>query len=152
SHAGMNGSNPELRNPLPPPPQDVSHLSIHVSLKPPPQAVAPDESGGQGTPSTAWQDLEARWRAILGVEAAIDTLRQTMEGLQAEMQTSLKKTLTIEEKVHALNADVAQWNKAKSRVHYALPRVREFIHRATWALGAPERKKLGEVFKDDVRP
>ncbi len=75
-----------------------------------------------------------------------------MEGLQAEMETSSKKTLTTEEKVNALNADVAQWNKAKSRVHYALPKAREFIHRATWAMGTPERKKLEELFKNDIRP
>jgi hypothetical protein len=103
-------------------------------------------------PSTKWQDLEARWTAILGLEAAIDTLRLTVESLQTEMQTSLKQTLTTEEKVHALNADLTQWNKAKSRVHYALPKVREFIHRATWAMGTPERKNLEEPFKDHVQP
>jgi hypothetical protein len=79
-------------------------------------------------------------------------LRQTMEGLQAELQASLAKSLTLEEKLHALNADVAQWNKAKSRVHYTLPKMREFIHRATWALGAPERKALGDLLKEDSRP
>jgi hypothetical protein len=46
--------------------------------------------------------------------------------------------------------DVAQWTKAKSRVQFVLPKVREFIHRATWATSAPERKKLGELFKDYV--
>jgi hypothetical protein len=30
--------------------------------------------------------------------------------------------------------------------------VREFIHRATWALCSPERKKLEEVFKNHIRP
>ena len=45
-----------------------------------------------------------------------------------------------------------QWNKAKSRVHYALPKVREFIHRATWAMGTPERKKLDELFKNHIGP
>src|SRR5258708_22704269 len=44
SHSDMNGSNPEFGDPLPPPPQDVTHLSIYVSLKPPPQVVAPKES------------------------------------------------------------------------------------------------------------
>jgi hypothetical protein len=74
-----------------------------------------------------------------------------MEGLRAEMEGSSKKTLTTDEKVHALNADVAQWNKAKNRVHYALPKVREFIHRATWAIGTPERKELGELFKNPIQ-
>jgi hypothetical protein len=68
------------------------------------------------------------------------------------MENSARKTLTTEEKVHALNADVAQWNKAKNRVHYALPKAREFIHRATWAAGTPERKKLEEVFKNYIEP
>jgi hypothetical protein len=152
SHSGMNGSNPELRHPLPPPPQDVTHLNLYVSLKPPPQAVAPNESCEPEIPEAKWQDLEARWNAILGLEATTDTLRIRMERLRAEMEASWKKTLTTDEKVHALNADVLQWNKAKSRVHYALPKVKEFIHRAIWALSAPERKKLGELFKNHIQP
>jgi hypothetical protein len=152
SHSGMSGPDPELGHPLPPPPQDDTHLIIYVSLKPPPQAVAPDESREPEAPSAKWQDLEARWKAIEVLEATVDTLRQRMESLLAEMEGSLKKTLTADEKVHALNADVAQWNKAKSRVHYSLPKVKEFIHRATWAVGTPERKKLGELFKNHIQP
>jgi hypothetical protein len=33
-----------------------------------------------------------------------------------------------------------------------MPKVKEFIHRATWAMGTPERKKLEEFFKDHIRP
>ena len=65
SHSGMNGSNSELGHPLPPPPQDVAHLNLYVSLKPPPQAVAPNESREPEIPEAKWQDLEARWKAIL---------------------------------------------------------------------------------------
>ena len=100
------------------------------------------------TASEKWQDLEARWKALSGVEATMDTLRISMEGLRAEMESLLKRMLTTEEKVHALAADVAQWNKAKNRVHYALPKAREFIHHATWAKGTPERKRLDELFKN----
>jgi hypothetical protein len=150
SHSGMNGSNPELRNPLSPPRPDVIHLDLHVRLKPP--AVVAKESGEPEIPLAKWQDLEARWRAILGLEATIDFLRVSMEGLRAEMEGSTKKTLTTEEKLHALRADVAQWNKAKSRVHHALPKVREYIHRSTWAMGAPERRKLEELYKNHIRP
>jgi hypothetical protein len=146
------GSDPELRHPLSPPPQDVPHLTIHVSLKPPTQAAAPEESGEPEIPLAKWQDLEARWNAILGLEATVDTLRLRMEGLRTEMEAASRKTLTADEKVHALNADVAQWNKAKSRVHYALPKVREFIHRATWAMALPERKKFEELFKNHIQP
>jgi hypothetical protein len=152
SHSGVNGSNSELRRPLPPPPQDVAHLNLYVSLKPPPQTVAPDESREPENPEAKRQDLEARWKAILELEASIDTLRISMESLRTEMEASTRKTLTGEEKVHALNSDVAQWNKAKSRVLYSLPKVREFIHRSTWAAGAPERKKLEEFFKHHIRP
>jgi hypothetical protein len=151
SHSGMDGSNPELGRPLPSPSDDVSHLTVHVSVKPP-QVVAPTESGQPETASATWQDLEARWRAILGQEATIDASRLTMEGLRAELETWSKRPLKTEDKVNALNADVAQLNKVKSRAHYAVPKAREFIHRATWAMGTPERKKLEEIFKDDVRP
>jgi uncharacterized protein YoxC len=152
SHSGMNEPNSDLGRPLPPPAQDVMHLHLYVRLRPPPQAVAPNESCEPEVPETKWQDLEARWNAILGLEASVDTLRISMEALRAEMEASSRKMLTAEEKVHALNADVAQWNKAKSRVPYALPRVREFIHRSTWAAGTPERKKLEELFKNHIRP
>jgi hypothetical protein len=143
-HACNNGANPELRNPLSPPPQEVAHLEVLVRLKPP----RPSESIAPETPTEEWQVLEARWKGILGLEASVDTLRISMEGLQGEMDASLRKTLTHEEKLHARGADMSQWNKAKARVHYALPRVREYIHRATWAMGAPERRQLGELFKD----
>jgi hypothetical protein len=152
SHSGMSGPDSDLRRPLPPPPQDVTHLHLYVSLKPPPQAVAPNEGCEPEVPEAKWQDLEARWNAILGVEASMDTLRISMEGLRAELEAASRKTLTVDEKVHALNADVAQWNKAKSRVLFALPKVREFIHRSTWATGTPERKKLEELFKNHIRP
>jgi hypothetical protein len=98
------------------------------------------------------QNLEARWNAILGLEAAIDMFRQRVEGARAELEAASTRALTTEEKLHALQADVAQLNKAKSRAHYALPKARDFIHRATWALGTPERKELGELFKDGIRP
>src|SRR5258707_5667614 len=62
----------------------------------------------------------------------------------------MSRMLPADEKVYALAADVAQWTKAKSRAHYALPKGSEFIHRATWAAGTPERKRLGEVFKNPV--
>ena len=111
-----------------------------------------DESVDRDMPPEKWQALEAIWKAILGMEASIDTSRIGMEGLRAEMEAAFKKTLTVEEKLHAQQADVVQWNKAKSRVHYALPKVREFIHRATWAVAVPERKRLEEVFRNHIEP
>ncbi len=152
SPSGMSGANSELGHPLPSPPQDVTHLNLYVSLKPPPRAVAPKEGGEPEVPEAKWQDLEARWNAILGLEASVDTLRISMESLRAEMEASSRRTLTSDEKVNAPGADLAQWNKAKNRVHYALPKVKEFIHRSTWAAGAPERKKLEELFKNHIRP
>jgi hypothetical protein len=55
-------------------------------------------------------------------------------------------------KVHATSADQVQWKNAKTRIHYAVPKVREFIHRATWATGTPERKKLAELFEKHIQP
>jgi len=152
SHLGMNGTNPELRRLLPPPPPDATHLTVHVRLKPPEPAAAGQIRCEQDVPPETWQALEACWRGILGLETSIDTLRLSMDSVRLEMEAAFKKTLTVEEKVHALQADVAQWNKAKNRVHYALPKAREFIHRATWALGVPERKRLEEVHKNHIEP
>ena len=90
-----------------------------------------------------WQALEACWRAILGLEASIDALRLGMGGLGSEMESAFKRSMTVEEKVNALQSDIAQWNKGKSRIHYALPKLREFIHRATWASAAPGTQGVG---------
>jgi hypothetical protein len=152
SPADMHGPKSELTHPLPPPVSDVTHLNVYVRLKPLPQAVASNESGEPEIPEATWQGLEACWNAIQGLEASIDTLRISMEALQAEMEASSRRTLTADEKVHALNADVVQWNKAKSRVRFALPKAREYIHRATWSMGTPERKKLEELVKNHIRP
>jgi hypothetical protein len=150
SHSALDGPDPELTNPLPQPTQDVAHLEIHVRLKPPPQVVAHEATCEPEVDSAAWHDLEARWKAVLGLEATVDTLRINMEGLRAELEAAMRRMLPADEKVHALAADVAQWNKAKSRAHYALPKASEFIHRATWAAGTPERKRLGELFKNPI--
>ncbi len=108
-------------------------------------------SSAQDSAAT-WQNLEGRWKAILGIEAAVDNVRASIEGLLLQMEASLKRTLTIEEKSYALRADIAQWDRAKNRVHYVLPRMRDFIHRAIWALGSPERKRLGELYKEHIQP
>ena len=152
SHSSMDGTNLELKRLLPPPPPDATHLTVHVQLKPPAQAAARIESGAKEVPPEKWQALDASWKAILGLEASIDALCLSMNGLQAEMEAAFKKPLAVEEKVHALQADVAQWTRGKNRVHYALPKVREFIHRATWALAVPERKRLEEVVKNHIEP
>jgi hypothetical protein len=151
-HAATNGADPGLTTPLEPPPPDATYLNLTVLLKPPTSALAPTDSQMTAIAPERWQDLEARWNAIVGVEASIETLRQNMDGLRAELESSSRRSLSAEEKVHALNADVVQWNKAKTRAHYALPKVKEFIHRATWAKGLPERKRLEELFKNHIQP
>jgi hypothetical protein len=162
-HSGMDGSNPEFKQLFSPPPPEVAHLDIGVTLKPPPADVAAPvvappvvapavaatlEAGAPNLASPNWQDLEARWNAIMGLEAAIETLRVSMENMRVELEAAWSKQLKPEEKVYALRADVAQWTKAKNRIHHALPKLREFVHRATWAMGIPERKKLGEFFDE----
>jgi hypothetical protein len=79
-------------------------------------------------------------------------MRASLDGVRSEMENAARKGLNVEDKVHALQFDVVQWTKAKNRVHYALPKVREFVHKATWAPGDPERKKLDEVIKTYVEP
>jgi len=148
-HLGMDGTNPELRRLLPPAPLDATHLGIYVRLKPPAQVAAFDERSEE---EVQFQALEACWRAILGLEVSIDTLRMNMDTLRAEMEAAVKKSLSVEEKVSALQADVVQWNKAKSRIQFALPKSREYIHRATWALGIPERKRLEEIVENYIEP
>jgi chromosome segregation ATPase len=106
----------------------------------------------QEVPLEKWQALDSCWNTILGLEAGIETLRISMEGLRGEMERAFHHSLTFEERMNALQADVGQWTSAKNRMHYALPKVREFIHRATWAAAAPERKRLGELHKNHIEP
>lgn len=136
----------ELGDPLPQPPPGAQHLEIYVRLKRP-QAAGGDESDRQAVDPAKWQELESRWRTVLGLEATIDTLRISMESLRLEMESTMKRSLAPDEKLHALAADVVQWNKAKSRIHFAVPKARDFVHRATWAKGTPEWKRLDELFK-----
>lgn len=158
SLGGQNVTELDLGSPLLPPASAVDCVEFCVRVKPPFQAdaetasVAEAASNNPDIPLKEWQDLELRWKAILGLEAAIDTSRISMEGLQNEMETSLTKTLTIEEKTHALRSDVSQWTQAKNRVRFALPKLKDFIHRAVWALGSPDRKRLEEIYKDHILP
>src|SRR5262245_16743971 len=80
------------------------------------------------------------------------SVRISLEGLLTEMENLWKKPLTIEEKAYAPRADVAQWSKAKNRVHIAVPKMKDVIHRSIWSLGSPERKRLEEVYNDHIRP
>ncbi|MBM4070172.1 MAG: hypothetical protein FJ271_14645 [Planctomycetes bacterium] len=151
SHSGLDSAHPEFRNPLMPPSSAIPYLEIHVRLKPA-QSVGGAGGAESDVPEAMWQALEVRWKAIQTLEASLDTLRISMEGLMAEMEASLKRALTTEEKLHARRADLAEWSKAKTRVHHALPRVREAIHRSIWAMGTHERKHLEEVYKNQIKP
>jgi hypothetical protein len=143
------GTPPDLSQPLPPPPPGATHLAVYVHVKAPgPAATGPPPD----VPPEKWQALDALWRAVLGLEAAVDALRLSMDGLRSEMEAAFKRPMTVEDKVHALQSDVVQWTKAKSRVHYALPKIREFIHRATWASAAPERKELEAIVETYIEP
>ncbi len=147
SHAGLAGYSSALDIPLLPPPNRVSHLYLHVRMVPP---VSESEDSDAQVPSeimAKWNKLEARWNTIVALEVNIDTMRLRMESLRAEVESASNKSMTSEEKMHAMNADVAQWTKAKSRAKFAVPKIKEFVHRATWALGAPERKTVEDLFK-----
>ena len=153
SRSGAGGDDPGLGLPLPPPPEpDDAHLTVYVQLKPPAPAEAIDEGEIEEISLEKWQALDALWSTVLGLESSIDNTRLGMDGLRAEMDAAFKRPLAVEEKLNALQADVANWTKAKSRVHHALPKVREFIHRATWAQTVSERKLLEEIVKDRVKP
>jgi len=87
-----------------------------------------------------WQDRELHWKIILGLEAAVDTMRIEMEALQIENGSLADEDIDDRRKDHALRADIARWNKAKHRVLFQLPKLKEFIHRAVWALSSPRKE------------
>ena len=93
-----------------------------------------------------WQQLEARWRGVLGLEATIETLRIRLNAPWAEMEASLKRPLPAQEKLHASAADVSQWTKAKTRVYSTLPRAKDFIRRPV-GHGHARTKEARRVFQ-----
>lgn len=143
SQIGLPGYHSELNQTLPTPPEHVPYLYLHVKML---KALKED---GQvpADVMVKWRKIEARWNTIIALEVTIDTMRKQMESLRAEVESASNKSMTSEEKMHAMNADVAQWTKAKSRAKFAVPKVKEFVHRAIWALGSPERKKVEDLFK-----
>ena len=149
-------SGPELDRPLAPPPEEVPHLDLRFTLKSPAPAATADASEQASIPETTpvetWQYLEGRWEAILNVESSVNAMRLSAESLRIEMEGAARKTLVLDEKANALSADLVFWNKAKNRIRYAVPKLREFIHRATWAAGAAERKQVEEYVLGHVRP
>jgi hypothetical protein len=160
---GLYGTDSQPGDILEPPAQDATYLDIHVRLKPPPDAVARGANEPEGLATVCasgeseisqqrWQDLENRWRAILNSEAIMETMRISMEGLLAEMESLWKKPLTMEEKTYAPRADVGNWNKAKIRVHNALPKMKDFVRRFIGAMGSPERKRLEQLYNDHIQP
>jgi hypothetical protein len=151
-HDGDPGSIPELDRLLAAPPGEVTHSDLRFTLKSPAPVSAPEVPEESEIPEEKWQYLEGRWDAILNVESSINAMRLSAESLRAEMEASARKTLILEEKANALSADLAVWNKAKSRIRYAVPKLREFIHRATWAAGAAERKQVEDYVLAHVRP
>ena len=72
--------------------------------------------------------------------------------MRMEVESAARRSLVGDEKIHALSADVANWTRAKSRAHYAIPKANDFIHRATWASTAAERKRLEEIFENPAAP
>ncbi len=148
-----NSSDSELDHSLPPPPPDVNHVNLYVTMKlPPPPVVVPAGHDAPEITEAQWHYLAERWDAILTLEASVDSLRLSVEGLRAEMEAAANRALNLEEKTNAASADLVFWNKAKSRVRYATPKLREWIHRATWAKGAAERKAAEEHFANYVLP
>lgn len=67
-------------------------------------------------PLEKWQALDGLWKAILVLEANIESSRLGMNGLRMEMETAFKQVLAVEEKLHASQADVAAWTRAKNRL------------------------------------
>lgn len=110
------------------------------------------DAGAAEVTTEQWQALDGLWKAILNLEASIDGARMSANTLRSEMETAFRQTLNLEEKLHASQADVGEWNRAKNRIHFALPKVKEFVHRATWAATVPERKRLEEVVRDHIEP
>jgi hypothetical protein len=141
---------PTLEASLPRPEEQAEQLHLLVQLKPTPKEVAQSESPSD-IPEAKWNEIESRWNAVLGLEASLETLRISVEGARAELDSASRRVLTGDDKIYAMNADVAQWSKAKNRALFALPKAREFIHRATWATSSPERKKLEELFRTHIR-
>jgi len=138
--------------PLSPEERGADHDTPSPQPSAPAEAAAPETVPDAEIPAGMWEDLDSRWKSILSLEASIDTLRGSMESLRAETEGALKKTLNMEEKLHAGRADLTHWTKEKKRAQDALPKLRDALHRSVWAVGAPERKRLEALYEDHIQP
>jgi hypothetical protein len=180
--AGRHGSNPELKRALTPPAEEADHLFLDVRLTPPSEVIAALSAGDTGdseaetprpptetvatlpteqsetqsgvspVPEATWQQLQLHWKAILGIEASIETVRRSTANLVNELETLLQASLTIEERTDATRMDITSWERAKKRIPFSLPKLNDFIHRAVWAATAPESKQLETLYKEHIEP
>jgi len=104
--------------------------------------------------SRRWKPLPARkagnWRfrgQVAGTRSPLEGHLGFGSGIEtcaSVWKASLWKWKTYGEaiddrrKAYAPRADVAQWTKAKNRVHNAVPKLKEVIHRSTWRWDRPK--------------
>jgi hypothetical protein len=100
----------------------------------------------------SWQELEVHWKAILAIEANIETVRRNTANLVNELEGLLQATLSIEERTDATRMDITNWERARKRIPFSLPKLNDFVHRAVWAATAPERKQLETLYKEHIEP
>ena len=82
STPGLGEAHAEPGQPLLPPPPGVPDLTIAVSLRPSPPVVPSEPGQESGNLLERLQELQSRWNAILGLEGAINALRQRAEGFR----------------------------------------------------------------------
>src|SRR5262249_45898803 len=75
SESATDPSISELGAPLPQPTNDASDLEIHIRLKSTEPTHDLEAKQEPEFDAIKWHDLEARWKAFLGLEAALDVTR-----------------------------------------------------------------------------
>jgi hypothetical protein len=125
SFPGLQGTNPLLQEPLPPPrpgidPSVIVIVAAPVPLSPPiaPIPVAAPAPPAAPPPSTdhnsgsLFAAIESDWNAIRQLEAQLAGQRKQLNGLFARLQ-SLNRDMTPEEKRAADNQDNREWQDVR---------------------------------------
>lgn len=113
SYHGMQGLNPALDYPIPPPPPGVDPtivVMLETAAPPPAPLVEPGARPAAG--DAAYNRIEADWNSCLLLEKQLTTARKKLAAMLVRVN-GLNRDLTPDEWQHADNRDNADWQDAR---------------------------------------
>lgn len=158
SYQGMQGLNPALDYPIPPPapgvdPTIVVVLAPVVLPAPPPPSAPAHRPSSTSTQNAAYESMEADWRASLQIERQLTVARKALAAILARVN-SLNRDLNADERRNADNRDNADWQDARRWLRDVAARLSRYIrdYDIGFTSAAGQRNVFEATFKQFVEP